>query len=202
METLVIHGCGGHARSVAASVMRAWNVVFVDHNAGPDEEIFGCPVFRKLEMVSAFEKAFHHIGFGDLEQKKNLFNELSQRGYRFPVLIAPDAVIAPEANLEPGVFVGAGAYVGPQAHVGQNSIINTHAVVEHDVCIGCHSHISVHASVAGYTKVGSQAMIGAGATVIDKVDISDNIIIGAGAVVVCDISVPGTYVGVPACRIK
>lgn len=202
METLIIHGCGGHARSAAVSVMPKWNVVFVDKNARPDEEIIGCPVFRNLEMIPAFGKAFHHIGSGDLNLKKNLFDKYSQQGFRFPVLIAPDAVIAKGADLEPGVFIGAGAYIGPLAHIGKNSIINTHAVVEHDVCIGCHSHISIHASVAGYTRIGSQVMLGAGATVIDKMNISDNVIIGAGAVVVHNISISGTYVGVPAHRIK
>jgi len=202
METLIIHGCGGHARSVAASVMHEWDVFFVDDNGRPDEKIFGRPVFRDLEMIPAYEKAFHHIGTGDLVLKKKLFDEFSQRGFRFPALIAADAVIAAGARLEPGVFVGAGAYVGPLAHVGQNAIVNTRAVVEHDVSVGCHSHISIHASVAGYVRIGARVMIGAGATVIDKVSISDDVVIGAGAVVVREISIPGTYVGVPARRIK
>ena len=37
---------------------------------------------------------------------------------------------------------------------------------------------------------------------IDKISVCDNVIIGAGAVVIEDIMEAGTYVGIPAKRIK
>ena len=198
METLVIHGCGGHARSVASTVKDKWNIVFVDANARTGETILGCPVFRSAEQVPGVSSASHHVALGDLNEKKALFESLRQAGCSFPVLIAPGAVVAEGAALGEGAFIGVGAYVGPKAEIGVNSIVNTHAVVEHDAVIGDHTHVSINAAVAGYTRIGSEVMLGAGAVVIDKLKVGDRIVIGAGAAVVRDLSEPGTYVGVPA----
>jgi len=200
-KTLVIHGCGGHARSVASAVKGQWNVVFVDANARPGEIILGCPVFRSTDQVPGAERAAHHVALGLLAEKKALFESLRDEGVSLPVLIAPDAVIAEGAEIGDGTFVGIGAYVGPNARIGANTIVNTHAVVEHDVVVGDHTHISINAAVAGYSRIGSEVMIGAGATVIDKLRVGDRIVVGAGAAVVRDLTEPGTYVGVPAKRL-
>lgn len=200
-KTLVIHGCGGHARSVASAVKGQWNVVFVDANARPGEVILGCPVYRSPEQIPDAAGAAHHVALGALAEKKALFESLRAAGRSLPVLIAPGAVVAEGAELGDGTFVGVGAYVGPNARIGVNTIINTHAVVEHDAVVGDHTHISINAAVAGYSRIGSEVMIGAGATVIDKLSVADRIVIGGGAAVVRDLTEPGTYVGVPAKRL-
>ena len=198
METLVIHGCGGHARSVASAVKDRWSVIFVDPNARPGEVILGCPVYRCLELVPGAESAAHHVAVGALAEKKAIFESLRKAGCSLPVLVAPGAVVAEGAELGAGAFIGVGAYVGPNARIGENSILNTRAIAEHDTVIGAHTHISINAAVAGYSRVGAEVMLGAGATIIDKLSVGDRIIIGAGSVVVRDLTEPGTYVGVPA----
>ena len=201
METLIIHGCGGHARSVAAAVRDRWSVIFIDPNARPGEVILGCPVYRSPEQVPGANGAAHHVALGTLSEKKALFESLLGAGFSLPVLIAPGAVVAEGAELGDGTFVGVGAYVGPNARIGVNTIINTHAVVEHDAVVGDHTHVSINAAVAGYSRIGSEVMIGAGATVIDKLSVGDRIVVGAGTSVVRDLTDPGTYAGVPAKRL-
>lgn len=201
-KTLVIHGCGGHARSVASAVKGLWNVVFVDANARPGEIILGCPVFRSPELVPGAERAAHHVARGALAEKKALFESLRGAGIFLPVLIAPGAIIAEGATIGDGTFIGVGAYIGPNARIGANTIVNTHAIVEHDVVVGDHTHISINAAVAGYSRIGSEVMIGAGATVIDKLCVGDRIVVGAGAAVIRDLTEPGTYAGVPAKRLR
>ncbi|MCF0112187.1 MAG: acetyltransferase, partial [Erysipelotrichaceae bacterium] len=53
-----------------------------------------------------------------------------------------------------------------------------------------------------YDHIGSMTWIGAGATVSNKISICSNCMIGAGAVVVKNITEEGTYVGVPAKKIR
>lgn len=202
METLIIHGCGGHARSVAAAVKNHWNIVFIDPAARIDETIFGFPVYTALENAAGFEHCAHHIAIGALDEKRALFEQLKSRGCVFPPLVAPRAVIMDEAVLGEGVFIGVGAYIGPRAKIGENTIVNTHAIVEHDAQIGANAHISIGAVVAGYSKVGDNTMIGAGATVVDKIIVGSDIVIGAGAVVCKSIIESGIYVGVPAMHLK
>ena len=57
-------------------------------------------------------------------------------------------------------------------------------------------------NVAGRAQIGDFVMIGASAVVIDNIKICSHVTVGAGAVVVNDIREPGTYVGVPARKIK
>ncbi len=198
METLIIHGCGGHARSVAAAVKKKWQIIFVDANAAPDEKIMGFPVLPRVEDIPGHERMARHVATGNLVRKKELFLTLREKGVPLPVLLSESAEVSEYARLGDGVFIGAGAYVGPGAEIGDNAIVNTHAVVEHDAKIGAHTHISIHATVAGYSVVGESAMLGAGATVIDGIRVGDEVVVGAGAVVVHPLESSGTYLGVPA----
>jgi sugar O-acyltransferase (sialic acid O-acetyltransferase NeuD family) len=204
LEKIIIHSCGGHARSVANIILLEldYNVVFVDSNAKAGEIILGCPVFKDIKEVDGWMDCAHHIGTGDLAARKLLFGKYKQVGCKFPVIASSSACIASTASIAEGVFIGHGAYVGPNAAIGNNTIINTRAVIEHDVKVGMHSHISVNSTIAGYVEIGNQAFIGAGATLIDKISICDSVTVGAGAVVVTDIVNAGTYVGVPAKAIQ
>ncbi len=202
MRKLILHGCGGHARSVAAAVGGQYEIRFLDAGGRPGETMLGFRVFRTESEIPDFAECLHHVASGDLEFKKQCFTALLIRHLALPALSAADARIMPEAVLEDGVFIGAGAYVGPRARIGANSIVNTHAVVEHDAQIGAHSHISIHATVAGYTRIGALTMLGAGATVIDKLELGDALTIGAGAVVCESLAGPGVYAGVPARRLR
>ena len=63
-------------------------------------------------------------------------------------------------------------------------------------------HISVGAHVAGTVDIGDRTWIGAGATVSNNIRICGDCIVGAGAVVVRNIEETGTYIGVPAKRVR
>lgn len=197
--TLLILGCGGHARTVAATALSLGyaRILMVDPNARPEERHFGCDVIRP-EEVKVVPTMTGIPASGDPELRKQQMAWLEEHQVPVTTVVSPHAVLGPDVTLDKGGFVGAGAYVGPQAQVGTGCIINTGAVLEHDACAGAFSHVSVHATVAGYSRIGSMCMIGAGAILIDRVRIPDWTIIGAGATVIRDLSEAGTYVGCPA----
>lgn len=199
---LIIHGCGGHARSVADVAVAAGEkkVVFVDAGARPDETILGFDVI-KIFRPEDFPGGRHIVALGDAGRRAGIFLELSRVGMTFSNVIAPDATLGLEACFGRAVFIGRGAHVGPLASIGDNTIINTHALVEHESSVGRNCHVAVNATIAGRCTIGDDVMIGAGATVIDGIRICAGTTVGAGAVVVKDIGTPGTYVGVPAVRI-
>jgi len=68
-------------------------------------------------------------------------------------------------------------------------LINLHKIVD-----------STH--ISGNVTINEKVYIGTGTVVLEKINICSNVTIGAGAVVTKDITEPGTYVGVPAVRIK
>ena len=96
----------------------------------------------------------------------------------------------------------AGVVINPGAQIGKGCIINTSSSVDHDCQIEDYVHISVGAHLSGTIEVGERTWIGAGATVSNNVNICGGCTIGAGAVVVKDITESGTYVGVPAKKIR
>ena len=74
--------------------------------------------------------------------------------------------------------------------------------MDHDCKVGDYVHISVGSHLCGTVSVGSGTWIGAGATVSNNISICPDCMIGAGAVIVKNIDSAGTYMGVPARRIR
>jgi len=197
-KNLIIYGCGSHARSLADVALSNGieHLIFVDDHARPDEKIFGFDVVKNVSLEPLIDCI---IAMGDNQQRATFFELLQKNAVP---LISNRAYIGKNVQIDKGVFVGHGAHIGPYTKIGANTIINTHSIIEHDCVIGKHSHISVNSVVAGKCEIGDFVMIGAGATVIDGVKISSHVIVGSGAVVVKDITEPGTYVGVPAKKVK
>lgn len=90
---------------------------------------------------------------------------------------------------------------GVAASAGRGVILNTNSSVDHESQLGDGCHIGPGAVLAGRVKVGNRTFVGANATILPDVSIVEDCIIGAGAVVNCNITVAGTYVGVPARRL-
>ena len=67
---------------------------------------------------------------------------------------------------------------------------------------GSFAHISVGTRLGGTVSVGNHTWVGIGAAISNNISICDHCTIGAGAVVICDIKESGTYVGIPARKIK
>lgn len=203
-DTLVILGCGGHARSVFDSYERSGNdygcVIFVDKNARPDERIYNKKVLSEYDMKEATS---FFVAIGDNIERQSVLDELKKTSLdRIISIIDNSAVVSNYSVIEKGVFIGSNTRIGPSASVGFGSIVNTGAIVEHEVCIGDYCHISCNATVCGRTVIGDRVFIGAGATIIDKIRVCNDVIIGAGSVVVDNICEPGVYVGSPVRKIR
>ena len=80
-----------------------------------------------------------------------------------------------------------GVIINSGAKIGQNCIINTRALIEHDVVVGDHSHVSTGVIVNGATRIGSKTFIGSGSIIRNGLIIGDNCLVGMGAVVVKDL---------------
>ena len=197
-SSLVIVGCGGHARSIADVALNNGykTLVFVDEEAREDEKFFGFNVVSDFSILRNEKNIL--FGIGDNVRRENYYARFSN----VFSLISKDAYIGIDSIIENGVFVGHNAHVGPMTKIGENTIINTHAIVEHECTIGSHSHVSVNSVVAGRCNIGSLVFIGAGAIIKDGVNICSNVTVGAGAVVVKDICESGVYVGSPVKKIK
>lgn len=91
--------------------------------------------------------------------------------------------------------------------VGAFTLFNLNATVGHDCLIDNFATVSPGACISGNVHIKRSAWIGTGATINQgtpgrKLVIGARSMVGSGAVVVKDCEADGTYVGIPAKRIK
>lgn len=202
-KKLIIIGCGGHAKVVTDIAIKCGydNIGYLD-DAPSVDNFMGFPVLGKINDASKYSSEDFVVAIGDAKIRQKLHIEFSQKGFNIVTLIHPSAVVASDVTIGDGTVVMAGAVVNPSTKIGKGCIINTCSSVDHDCVIGDFSHISVGAHIAGTVKIGNNAWIGIGATVSNNIDIVADCLIGAGAVVVKSLLESGTYIGIPAKKIK
>lgn len=202
-ERVIVIGASGHGK-VAADIVRSSGdtlLGFLDDNTLLPPMVAGIPVLGRVADYANYPDASFVIGIGSSAVREKIARQLD--GVRWYTAIHPSAVIsALDTEIGAGSVVMANAVVNPSAHIGTHCIINTAAVVEHDNRIGDFSHISVGARLGGAVSIGAHTWIGIGAAVGNNVSICGHCIIGAGGAVIHDIKESGTYVGVPARKIK
>ena len=202
-KNLVILSYGGHARSVADIALSCGyeKLIFVDQSAYSGENFFGHEVISSVDEIPDIAgDAISAAGDNSKRALECAF--IKSVGLNLISLISPSAHVGIGCSIGAGCLVGSHAHLGPQSIVGDGCIINTGAIVEHESRVGMYSHIAVNAAIAGKSSVGNFCMLGIGSSVGDGVSITDCVIVGAGGVVHSSITQAGTYVGVPARKIK
>jgi sugar O-acyltransferase (sialic acid O-acetyltransferase NeuD family) len=201
MNRLVIIGAGGHGKVLADNALKNGytDICFVDDRA--EGKCMGFPIVGTSADIPSINdgKTDFVIGIGKNSVRKKIAQTYD---VNWVSLIHPSAQIAVNVSVGKGTVVMAGAVINACATVEAHCIINTRAVIEHDNVIEDYVHISPNAALGGTVHIAEQTHIGIGATVINNIEICGNCIIGAGAVIVRNIEEAGTYVGVPARKIK
>lgn len=198
-KRLIIIGASGHGRVAAdiAELSGFGRIAFLDDRA--DACAGPYPVLGPVSMSRELDGPFF-VAVGSSAARRRITEMLS--GKALVTLIHPQAAVARTAEVGPGSIVMACAAVNPGAKLGMGCIVNTCASVDHDCVIGDFVHVAVGAHICGTVNIGPDTWVGAGATVINNVDICGGCTIGAGAAVVRGITLPGTYMGVPARLVK
>lgn len=204
-DKLLIIGASGHGKVVAdiAMKMNKWkNIAFLDDDRSLKESL-GIPVIGSSADVIEYKDEYDvFVAIGNNATRERIQNNLETMRISIPTIIHPVTTIGTEVALGAGTVIMAGVIINCCTQIGKGCIINTGATLDHDNMIGDFVHISPGAHLAGAVKVGIASWIGAGSVVINNTIITDGCKIGAGAVVVKNISEVGTYVGVPARRVR
>ena len=200
MRKLAIIGASGHGKVVADIARKNGyrEIVFLDDDESA-HECGGYLVIGNSSQAGQID-ADVIIGIGNADIRKRIQESVPEE--KLVTLIHPNAVIAEDVEIGAGTVVMAGAVINPGAKIGKGCIINTCSSVDHDCEVGDYVHISVGSHLCGTVSVGSGTWIGAGATVSNNISICPDCMIGAGAVIVKNIDSAGTYMGVPAKRIR
>ena len=202
-KNVIIIGASGYGKVVADIVLQSGDHLlgFLDDGRSVGELVFGYPVLGKTENWDSYDDSQFVIAIGNASAREAIANRLA--GAIWYTAIHPKAVISPlETTIGAGSVVMANAVVNPSAHIGKHCLLNTGSIVEHDNHIDDYVHISVGTKLAGTVSIGKHSWIGIGAVVNNNVTICNDCTIGAGAVVTRNLTECGTYVGIPARKIK
>lgn len=209
MKTLIpviLLGAGGHAKVLIDALklqsVEILGIVDVDTDK-KGQELMGVKVMGGDEEVMKYSPQQIRLvnGIGSVRVsplRRRIFELFKSKGYEFENVIHPASTIACDVELLEGVQIMAGAVIQTGCRLGSNSIINTHASVDHDCRLGNHTHISPGAVLSGGVVVGEGAHIGTGAVVIQGVQIGANSLVAAGAVVTRNVLSDVIVAGVPA----
>ena len=207
MKVAVV-GAGGHARSVLWALRSTGEhevVALTDPDARlHGTEVDGVVVVGGDDCLAALRDdgvrgAVMGVGgVRDNAPRERLFGLARELGFELPWALHAAAAVSERSVLASGAVVLAGALVGPGARLGENVIVNSAAVLEHDVVVGDHAHIASGAVLGGGVRVGERAHVGAGAVILQEVAVGPGAVVGAGAVVTSDVAPGAVVVGVPA----
>jgi len=208
MKKLAIIGSGDLAEQIAvlATQTKLFEVVgFINQLAetvstsypiiGTDDDVLDLYESHQIECISI------GIGYVHFSLREKLYDRFVNQ-IPFATIIHPTCYIDETAKVGEGCVLYPGCTVGMNSVIEDNVLLNTAVVVCHDDTIQKHSYISPACNIAGEVRIGKRCMVGIATTIIDHKRICEDVIIGGGAVVISDITIPGTYVGVPAKKIK
>ncbi|MBE7018931.1 MAG: acetyltransferase [Ruminococcaceae bacterium] len=201
-KDVIIIGAGGHAKVIADIVRKSGDnlVGFLDDSKEAGTEFFDAFILGKTDSYHEYRDKEFIIAIGNNGIRQKIAEQM--RDVTFYTAIHPAAVIAEGVTIGEGTCVMTNAVVNSDAKIGKHCIVNTASVVEHDNVISDYVHISPAAALAGTVTIGERTHVGIGAKVKNNTDICAEVVVGAGAVVVKNITEGGTYVGVPARKVK
>lgn len=202
---MILIGGGEHARVVAEAVRamgRAELTGFVDSEpCAETSRRLGLPRLGGDDALDAKRGAWGVLCIASpnsLAARRRIVARLSPRLAGWSTVIHPNAWVSPTANVEAGAVIMAGAVLQSGARVGAHCVVNSGAIVEHDVELGAFSLAGPRVVLGGGARVGEGAYLGMGAAVRDHVTIGAEALIGMGAVVVGDVEAGRRVLGVPA----
>ncbi len=196
MTDLILMGGGGHCRS-AIDVIEAEGshriMGVLEDPAFEGSDVMGYPILGTDDALA--DLVGHGVGvlvtIGQIKTSKireRAFAAAKKVGACLPVIVSPHAYCSSHADIGSGTMVMHGAVVNAACLVGENCIVNSMALLEHDVSIGDHTHIATGARVNGGVKIGPRCFIGSGAVLHNDIEIGEGAIIPAGTVVRSSVS--------------
>lgn len=185
-------GYGGHAREVM-SQMGKKIPCFVDDDFMNE---------NTLPLSSFNPKKYKvMVVLGNSKDRYDMVQKLPKET-KFFTWVHPTALIMKDVKIGEGSFIGAYSILTTNIKLGSHAILNRGNQIGHDCEIGDYFSMMPGAVVSGNVKIYDCVYMGCNSSIREKLSIHSMSTIGMGAAVVNNINDTGTYVGVPAKKIK
>ena len=208
MKDLVIIGAGGFGREVAEYVRvineetPTWNFLgFIDDDKAETPE--GYKILGNLDyLLGLKEKPYFAIAIANSVAREKIANRCLEAQMQAATIIHPTTLIGPNCEIGEGCIICRNCHLTTNVKIGKFNIINGRCSIGHDAVMGDYCSMMTSALIGGETNIGNHNYFGLRCTMINLIDTCDHCTFGACACIVKDTTEPGTYVGVPAKKIK
>jgi sugar O-acyltransferase (sialic acid O-acetyltransferase NeuD family) len=191
-----IIGAGGFGREIKAAIGIPNIKFFVDDKYEDlNNNILGLSKFDPKKYIVV-------VAIGDPKDRFDIIQRLPKETKYF-TFIDPSAIIIDEnIQIGEGSIICAGNIITTNVKIGKHAHLNLQTTIGHDCKIGDYFTTAPGVKISGNCKIHDCVYIGTNASVKEKISINSFTTIGMNAAVVKDITESGTYVGVPAKKIK
>ena len=190
---LALFGYGGHAREVAAQIGEPVTF-YVDDEYANDI----------AKPISEFNSEEEHmmIAVANSQDRKAIVDKLPKETKYFSFIHPTVQVMKNNIEIGEGSFIGANSILTTNIKLGKHTLLNRGNHIGHDCIIGDYFSAMPGAIVSGNVTMGDCVYTGTNSSIKEKMIVCSGVIIGSNAAVVKHITKSGTYVGVPAKKIK
>lgn len=196
-----IMGAGGHAVSVAETVIAAGNTLkgFVG-NAEEGDSLLNLPILSELPHDHLGDGGIVIVAIGDNSTRERVWRNLAERVpvAQLPAIVHPSASVSRFARLSAGCVVMQGAVIAAGARLGTGCLVNSAATLEHECSMEDFSSLAPGVAVGGRVTIGARSAISIGAVVKHGITIGSDVIIGAASYLNADMSDGVVAYGTPA----
>jgi sugar O-acyltransferase (sialic acid O-acetyltransferase NeuD family) len=190
---LALFGYGGHAREVACQIGQEVTF-FVDDQYSNDI----------AKPISEFnpEEYMMMVAVADSKARAEVVSKLPKETKYFTFIHPSVHIMDDNIEVGYGSFIGANSILTTNIKLGKHTLLNRGNHIGHDSLIGDYFSMMPCAVIGGNVTIGDNVYLGSCSNVREKINITSDVLIGMNAAVVKDITKNGTYVGVPAKKIK
>jgi sugar O-acyltransferase (sialic acid O-acetyltransferase NeuD family) len=190
-------GAGGFAREIRAHMGDHTMKCFVDDQYWKEntECIYPLSQFNPEEYEVL-------VAIGDPKDRFDMVSKLPTNTQYFTFIHPSAQIFGNDITIGKGSIVCAGCIITTNVKIGDHSHLNLHTTIGHDCKIGDYFTTAPGVKVSGNCKIYDCVYIGTNASIRQKISIHSMVTIGMNAAVVKHIEEPGTYVGIPAKKIK
>ena len=198
---VVVVGAGGHAVSVAESVLAAgYELVAFTSIDLSTPVLLGRPVLPEVPEDHVDSGGLVVVAVGDNASRERVWGVVSARVPfgQLPSLVHPSASVSALASVGPGTVILQGSVVGSAARVGAACLLNSGSILEHEGTMADFSSLAPGAVTGGRVTIGRGSAIGIGAVVRHGVSIGRDTVIGSASYVHEDVPPGVVAYGTPA----
>ena len=204
MNTVLIWGCGGHAREVnyLCELLGVRVAGFLDERPEMQGRVVdGITVLGRLHdaLHLRSEASVICAGVGDPALRKRFSLETQRLGFcHSRPMVHPQVHVSQLSSIGQGSVICAGVTMTVNVRIGAHVVVNRNATLGHDVTVGDFSTISPGVCVSGNVEVGEGAYLGTGSSLREKLRVGEWSVVGGGAFVLEDVPPRTLVAGVPA----